>query len=427
MSADRYPRTELQRQLDYNRARKAITERQQNDTRDFNDTEALRSDARGAVIKSGVAPAALPSITPRMSPADKVATQVRLNELKGMSMMEARDPRNIETKGLPKPVGSPGADAPMESLPKVGLRGSTPAEIQSAAVGGPTGAALDRQNASNDAIAAARGTGAVIQTPEGTVSSTVHTNGVPEAPTVVTDTGVQRLTPFQQVVKNHPQVGIAGTLENLAYVAAYKKAQEADDGEKDPVKLGLNLFNPKPNRDLTSPGGELAATPAVYAKNLTKPPAVGAAVAPTMFAGSDTGPTAWAPPVSDAAQAGASARAGLSAGIKAATDPAKSLLGAGIQGAKSATKGVMDFFHSFTSPDSVPATQPSAVAPLPAYQPTESRPGGLRLDTGVSMPAASPLSAYSPDADTQAFAQNPEEDQFRKRMREPVQTSYANA
>jgi len=75
----------------------------------------------------------------------------------------------------------------------------------------------------------------------------------------------------------------------------------------------------------------------------------------------------------------------------------------------------------FTPAKTGPAYTPgqlAAPAPAPATNPAVPVTGGTPTPPMYDGPMS-----YSPNADTQAFAQNPEEDKFRKKLREPVSYS----
>ncbi len=66
------------------------------------------------------------------------------------------------------------------------------------------------------------------------------------APAVTSSTGVQRVPDWQQqVTAAHPEIGVAGSEGNKAYVAAYSKAQtDKGVGKFDPVQLAHDTMSP---------------------------------------------------------------------------------------------------------------------------------------------------------------------------------------
>lgn len=457
--SDRYPKTQYELLMENERAiRDATAHRQQGDHA-AKITATLQGQAQAAIAR-GVQPGRLPRIRANMSPADVAEAQAHLNEANGMNPTQARDPAFIHSQlfpatgvgastglPLPAPVGARGtaAAAPSDQLgppPVADARGLLTANALRKDLPTPD------MNDAAAKVAAAAGTGQVVQTPYGTASSTSPARGTARTDAVTTDTGVQHLTPFQQVVRNHPQVGIAGTPENLAYVKAYKAAQDAPDGEKDPVKLGLALFNPRQSPSLTGPAGELA--PAQSA-DIKAPPAIGGPTRPVMFAGSDVSGNlpAWKGPADDptvGAQAADYSRSRYETQMQDPLSP-RTLANKVNRGLEVGIGNTVDFFRHLYDPK-LPSVMlpdkplfpnnPGAVTGAPSADPSYTLPSGpgstppKAMSMELPAPAGSPplsstsgVGPWQPDADSQAFAQNPEEDLFRKRLREPQQLSYA--
>ena len=85
--------------------------------------------------------------------------------------------------------------------------------------------------------------GEVTQVPGGTVGAKPLAAGDVLGPPVETQYGIRRetLTPIQQTAKKYPQLGIEGSPENVAYVAAYNAEQKATGKAPDPMALAERL------------------------------------------------------------------------------------------------------------------------------------------------------------------------------------------
>lgn len=155
--------------------------------------------------------------------------------------------RSLVTPLNSSPSSSTGAPAiSARSLP---FRGSTSAELAEFDAGDPTRTAA--------------GTGATTLTPYGTASSRTATRDEIAEPPMTpissdrTATGVIHGDPGsnwqKQVVANHPEIGVAGSPANLAYVAAHKAATAAGQ-PFDPHQLAADTMQGlRPNTDSASP------------------------------------------------------------------------------------------------------------------------------------------------------------------------------
>jgi hypothetical protein len=236
-----------------------------------------------------IAPPAAPNLT-RMQ-AGGIAPN--LSAFQASQPGAARPVATGQRTGMPTPVPV-GGQAPAPIMPpghrpgeNVWLRGSTPQEIA---------AFRDRpNNAPNPAAVAAAGTGNVIQTPYGSGSSTMARPGQRATDAVVGPNGVSHLTWQQQVVRDHPEIGQAGTSANRQFVEAYGRSQQSgpqtpgEELQRDPRKIADNIY-----RKPSAPG--VPETWADYAPpaDIKAPAPIGGAVAPVMFAGSDvSGDQPW--------------------------------------------------------------------------------------------------------------------------------------
>lgn len=409
---------------------------------------------RQALIASGVDKSRLPVLNSRMSPADAANAQAHMNQLNGASVADSRNPNQPQPgfggyapSGVGKRTGMPLPQpaGPLDGIPAAQIRGSTPADIQSAAKGGPTGTALVQDNAMNAAVGAARGTDQSVQTPYGPVSSRFLKTGTPETQATVTDTGVSRpaADPWQvALVKKYPNIGVAGTPENKAFVENYKQA-EASGGSFDPAvdghRIADSMFGMKegdtalsPQTDSTSPTSETAQTAQTAQATKLNP---------------------QYPPNSTAAM-GAKARQALGS---EAEDMKTSMLRVGVP-VVNAVNSARNLFRGFTGEAPIPETvapaymasslpddakKPDPVTqlqPFP-YSANPSMPTTVQADAPpVSLPpgynytppsakgavqgASNGFTSYTPDDDLIAFSANPSEDQFKKKLREPTTLDY---
>ncbi len=513
----KYDLTESQRQHQFALARKEVADRLQNDRHRQGINDAMAGDERG-LIASGTMPGALPTLLPRMSPADRNTAQAQINMKQyNLSPTEARDPalmaRAVGSRTgtpLPTPVGAQGADSPMSRIPNPVLRGSTPAEMLSASRGGPTGSALVAQNAANEATAKAAGTGAVVQTPYGTASSRVVPRGTPEEAAVLTDSGVSRAPsrasePWDvALVRKYPAIGVAGSPENAAFVAKYRdytaQAAKNPNFKFDPGSVAHNMademFAPKTDPAAVATekatqdskqaflanrtAGAIAAQPAAPPTDSPATQtgrAIGSAIKSAsgkvasmdLLPGGSTareavdlgrGLLGMPAPQADSSSTRATATGGLSGGAASAlpkynadgiTKPEAAMGGVGAEGESGAAGGL----DSMPGNPSMIMRLRGGVLPSPSggevgslnslgerISPSNRWPNGaLGRPDGWGAPgnaarAGAELGGVAgtiprippyngPDADSQAFAENPEEAQFRKKMREPQQLQYA--
>lgn len=460
---ERYPKSEYQKAVEYNRARDKIAAQRQERAHGALDVNALRNQANELAL-GGTLPGSLPVIHDRMSEADMNSAQARMNQLRGFSLTESRDPRLAPPAGvgigsrtgtpLPRPVGAPQAASPLDRLPKIQLRGSTPAEIAKFK-------AADATSVSEATAREAAGTGKVVKNPYGTGSSTVVKAGTPEQPATVTDTGVVRdkSDPWDvALVKKYPQIGIAGTPENKAFVEKYKAFQaQASADPNSSYDMGANghriadeLFKPK---DMTyldpatvakakASGEKQAALTAQNVDLATKGALAGGATPPTPATGPEAVGAAITAPIGKAI-----AGTGITSPEAFAGEyvqPLKDLgsvavgLGKGVLGMPPAstpgptrpsllTGGLQASDFGFGPPKAAPYTAPAATAGASAggYSPMDTLPTWKPPTSSKPTASNSQFDGWQPDEDSQAFAQNPEEDQFRKKMREPSQLQYS--
>lgn len=421
-------------------------------TKDTNRAKIIdRMDAeRLGLIAAGAPVGSMPALNNRMSPAQIAQAQARINDAKA----QRPDFNGFASPGvgrrtgspLPAPAGSTSDAGPLASIPPVQLRGSSPAEIQSAAGGGATGVAVARQNTADAETKAAAGTATKVQTPYGPVSSRTVKTGVPEAEATVTDTGVTRepAEPWDvQLVKKYPAIGVAGSPENNAFVENYKKASKSSGDAFDPAveghRIADQMFAVNEGESVLSPQADLPGVDA------TRKPAKIATKEPTYTPNS---------PAAKAAEARRSAQAGVS---EVQTDFQRKI---GVPVANAVNTGlniyrglvgepeVPDFATpEFDNPKPSTATHPpaqqlepldyTAFASMPpstvdVSAPPVAVPSGFAYNAPAIPNATASNSSSAPeftgyqDPDVAAFAGNPSDDEFRKKLREPVTYSYSN-
>lgn len=449
-----------------------VSDDMQQDKKRAADLRAM-DDQRRELALSGVPTNRLPVINTRMSPADMATAQSRLNQSGGASLAQSRDPNYARPAftgfaptspgvgrrtglALPAPAGGPLAGIPAPGAPE--MRGSTPAEIRRFETGAVP---------SND-IRAVAGTGQEVATPYGPISSRAVAAGTPQAPATVTDTGVTRPAAEdwqQQIVRRFPQVGVAGTPENKAFVEAYK-AQNKPGAENsfNPVSLAEGLFkDPKANLAKVEDMVGTVKSRAHTEESTGLPAGVTASAQARNDINSGGEPAPVPSPASLAA-----------AGAKSAIGDAYERIQQKWYSPRSAANGIanvgrigMDIFNGFVNPGAPSVSggspafpdNPAALTPdVPAAPAAGGRAASAAMNpvnaraparASTTLPVSGtpppplpgmpdytgpsvPLSMTSPgqfggfnEGDLEAFSANPADDEFRKKLREPDQTYYS--
>jgi hypothetical protein len=480
MSDTRFSKTTYQRANEASRVERKVDDQQWTREKQALAAAALQRQAK-ELVASGVSLGQLPNIHGSMSHADIANAQARLNILGGASPTDARTPGarvpvldRIQLPSSPAvgrltktPLPAP-AGAPMRTFDDIG-RAHVPASIQAS-----TPAQLlafkknDAVSVSDAATKAAAGTGQVVQTPYGTASSRMVKAGTPENAAVVTDTGVQREPRDWQreLVAKYPAIGVAGSPENKAFVERYK-AMESKGGDFNPAvhgpSIAMELFPSKAPEDTipgytqstaipkvdpnaptsTAPQGTLAGytqstsplrETGVEAQGAALTAPIGKAIAATGVTTPGAFASEYLQPFKDfggyvAGMAKGVAGVQPTPGAVTSTPPTPSLLPSSFhefwnsatgQPVKDPAQPVKPALPYDGSNIAKPSNTPNAPVP-----PTSASAGATAPP--LSMNGALPkFNGWQPDEDSTAFMQNPEEDQFRKRMREPYQNSYAN-
>lgn len=172
------------------------------------DIKSLRNNDMQALGK-GVPKSILPAggIHPNMSEADMKAATRRIMGYQGTLPPAEHMPG---PQHMPGSAGAPAALPPSKDPAQLAADAATLKEFQ-ASDPNKTGAAN---------VAAAAGKGTMVQTPYGKAGSTNVTQG-------------KGATWQEQVVANHPEIGVKGSPANLAFIDAYKNAQKAQGPNPD--------------------------------------------------------------------------------------------------------------------------------------------------------------------------------------------------
>lgn len=434
---------------------------------DARDPARIGSQAnnRTGLVPVGTPPGAVPlppaSGTPAKAPSSSLPAYslprsadgtVNQDDLALLKETHTRDQAAAAAARAPAPVSIPAGDP--EARAFFG-KPSTPEPGAAVAGALPLPPVAVPATPANPATAAAAGTGATVATPYGTGSSHYVPKGTVEAPAVVSDTGVQRQpteTWQQAILRKYPKVGIEGSPENLAFVENFKQLQATAakdpsfkfDPNVDSHRIAGRLFDNDPvfraKQDAKSNPSQadlnrLPSTPAPAAP-VASTPATPAAPIPVQ--GSNPGElfASAAARVAQKAQAVGYTNPGqfitdiIRPPAAPAAAPISSIADLRMQDAKPNPP------YDLTSGTAAPPAVPTPPIPTTSAQPTSASTGAsapLPLPPTGSKPlsynssgGAGQYNLPAPDPDSEAFAQNPQEDQFKKQMREAKQLSYAS-
>lgn len=216
------------------RVSRQVGNQAQNAERTARDMATLRA-RRQAMVNAGAHPSSLPRLDDGMSPTDIASTAHQL----GVNL-------NAPLSNLPTPTGAPvgtlaGATGPM-GFPMV--QRDNPRDVLDAyrlKAGIPLADQADANAKDAAKVAAVAGTGDAAMTQYGTASSRMVPAGTPTTAAIVSNTGVihpqsnvEKWNDVhgadwqQKLVAQYPQIGVLGSPENAAFVAAVKGAQTSN-------------------------------------------------------------------------------------------------------------------------------------------------------------------------------------------------------